>query len=574
MALRATRQYVSVLGPGDGKIRVTRQYVCVLGTAFVFQGDVSDSVSVSDGLEAERISGGVTHNASASDSIAVGVQDFVFGTLPVEDSITAADYATCAFTKNVQCSDSAQVSDCVSRSRAKAIQGRGAGSYTAKEATPSTPYKPPGWGEWPWPGPFPPGYAPSLSLSLTAPEFVAPATPVSEITATLKDGPNQTAQPSTLITWTATWKDTGEPVDIRVSGGEFGGSASTVYANVGEFWGAEPTLEFPTTGSDTGRTIVLKAESTPFEGYASVDAEAEIRIAVCYEESCEEDCEGTEYSGCLPPCDNAVAGGLETTYIGAFTLTACRSGTVGGCSYVDRDAAIAAGNAAVAAISAWAAAQETYCDCIDAIEQYTCELGELQCKRSCRESNGGDTSDLDSAISDKQQQISDAEDARDEAYQEAQEQLGIMDAQAAISIEKVNAYAPESCQYLYSKDLGTEPCTNAGCDDLGPTCGGRSALRCRVFWRVQRKTTNYLCPAGVWEGDWQTVMAGGYTVSGKPYVTYAPMCGGIGYYACSSSPSCSIPGCKQTGWPCHNWYVYEVQVVKQFSDVTEEECCE
>ena len=90
MSLRATRQYVDVLGAGDGKLRVTRQYVDVLG-----KGDGKCRVTrqyvdvLGSAIEAAVYEKSVTSNLQLTQTIVAGLDKYasVTSTLEFADEV-------------------------------------------------------------------------------------------------------------------------------------------------------------------------------------------------------------------------------------------------------------------------------------------------------------------------------------------------------------------------------------------------------------------------------------------------------------------------------------------------------
>ena len=122
---------------------------------------------------------------------------------------------------------------------------------------------PPGWDpDWPFPGASPPGYATHYSLTLTAPETVAVGSSLTP-SAILKDRIlYRTRQPASTATirWTATIND--EPVAVMFDEGEqYEEFVGSPYAQLDDFWGAEPALLFELTAGHIGETLELTASS-------------------------------------------------------------------------------------------------------------------------------------------------------------------------------------------------------------------------------------------------------------------------------------------------------------------------
>lgn len=146
------------------------------------------------------------------------------------------------------------------------------GAYVAKPEVVATPNVPPGWptafGGWPHPGTYPPGYVPSYTLTLVAPEYVY-IDAAAGMTISLRDHATyETQQPDSesKITWSAVKNN--QTVPLRFSGDPaYSDSISSSYESIGQYWGAQPLIEFDITDEDIGETIQLTATTTVFEGY-------------------------------------------------------------------------------------------------------------------------------------------------------------------------------------------------------------------------------------------------------------------------------------------------------------------
>jgi len=141
------------------------------------------------------------------------------------------------------------------------------GAYVAKPAPPPPDPPgadgPPGWDEdWVFPGPLPPGYTPAYSLAISAPSGVAVNGAVA-VSAWLRDhGTYTTVEPTgSTIVWTATID--GTAVQLRFEGGgSYVPSIASNYSDIGDYWGAEPSIELELTEEQQGETLVLRASST------------------------------------------------------------------------------------------------------------------------------------------------------------------------------------------------------------------------------------------------------------------------------------------------------------------------
>ena len=151
-----------------------------------------------------------------------------------------------------------------------------------------------------------------------------------------------------------------------------------------------------------------------------------------------------------------------------------------------------------------------------------------------------------------------------------------LDAKADESMALADLIVPASPQYYYSAAVDTQPLPNAACDDLGPTCGGRNSLRCVVLWAVRRRVTYNYCDGSETTFTWGTRMSGGYTVTGKPYVTYIAYCGAIASHLFYASPSCDGVGdCDPPNFPAKRSVDHEIELYQYFPATTGggEICC-
>jgi len=159
------------------------------------------------------------------------------------------------------------------------------GAYTAKPAADTTPDVPSGWNiDWPFPGPFPPGYIPELSFIASGPTEIMPDDTASGIEFKLADHDTYvTQEPSESLTYTATRKSDSSEVQMKFSGGsEFFASLSDSYSDVGDdFWGGTADIIFDIDASDIGDTIVLTATSEPLN-QSTVTQTHEIDVVVVY----------------------------------------------------------------------------------------------------------------------------------------------------------------------------------------------------------------------------------------------------------------------------------------------------
>jgi len=297
---------------------------------------------------------------------------------------------------------------------------------------------------------------------------------------------------------------------------------------------------------------------------------------------------------CVPQCSNAY--GSVEEYCGSFFTEECRScGECGSgacpdtCTAELRDAVEEQGNIANSKIGDWADAWSAYCALKEAVDELQDQLDALEAQLDALEQArdeacaSGDEEACNAAqaavdakqaeVDAKQQELDEKTEERDQKQQEAEGYEQEAEA-AAQSISMGNALGSDVITAPYAGFItGDGNWADVECDQLGPECLGRDARRCRVWWSVQRKTTQIFGWGGVWEGNWQTQMRGGFTRAGNPYVTYVRDCGGVPKYACSS---CCMPPCPLP--PCHNGcpssYIYEIRCIMTYPEPTGEQCCD
>jgi len=156
-----------------------------------------------------------------------------------------------------------------------------AGAYVAKVADESSLDVPPGWGDWSFPGPNPPGYTPDYGIALTVPQYVVPGTQVTGITGKLTDHEDYgTIEPTGSQVWSATLKSTGATVQLKEEpAGGYADSVTKDYSDLGDdFWGNEPSFYFNIGVEHVGDSVVLLVSDGDVFGNA-VETEGEIPIA-------------------------------------------------------------------------------------------------------------------------------------------------------------------------------------------------------------------------------------------------------------------------------------------------------
>lgn len=148
-----------------------------------------------------------------------------------------------------------------------------AGAYVAKPADPPTRTCPPGWNpNTPLPGdtsislgrpispdpffpaPYPPGYTPDFSLSVTGSNSIA-YTGAASITGSARDRISYPTNEPSAISWTATID--GVSIGLKFSGEAWHTSSLTSPVSFGTYWDAALSIEFDLTADNVGDIIVL-----------------------------------------------------------------------------------------------------------------------------------------------------------------------------------------------------------------------------------------------------------------------------------------------------------------------------
>ncbi len=142
------------------------------------------------------------------------------------------------------------------------------GAYTAKPVViPPVQYPPPWNPIWPWPGPpFPPGF--NAGIRMTADATISPGSATQHVSLTLADWGNA-GPPSGSPTLTATLN--GNPLRLGYSLGTLADSVPTGYEST-------PSLYFEIGPSDSGKTITLMAEGTPYPAFGPLGGAADIAV--------------------------------------------------------------------------------------------------------------------------------------------------------------------------------------------------------------------------------------------------------------------------------------------------------
>jgi len=292
---------------------------------------------------------------------------------------------------------------------------------------------------------------------------------------------------------------------------------------------------------------------------------------------------------CIPECSNAY--GAAVSYLGSYVIEACldcgpcdNPTCTDNCTTECRQAATAAGNQANTKIGQWADAWSAYCTLADAVVVVQQQLDDLEAElvileqardEACAHGTPEECAAAQAAVDAKQAEVDAKQAELDQKTQERDDKLTEADGyeteaetKAAESLSLSNLCVPDGVLIYYSSLASSALWADYDCNQLGPTCLGRDPRRCRVWWHVQKRTTTHFYSGGTFEGTWATVIGGGYTRQGSPYVTSLPGCGGLSSYACSS---CGPAAC-QSG--CAAWLTHELRLIQDYPDPLGEECCD
>jgi len=142
-----------------------------------------------------------------------------------------------------------------------------AGAYVARpavppvypEGPPTVDDVPPGWNlNWPFPGPYPPGYAPTLTLPMTATETIR-FFGTTAITGEFRDNDDFVTNEPDAVIITATIGDVA--VNLRFSGDTEYASSISSDSTLGDYWIINPDIEFELSRRQEGAIVVLTGTS-------------------------------------------------------------------------------------------------------------------------------------------------------------------------------------------------------------------------------------------------------------------------------------------------------------------------
>jgi hypothetical protein len=142
------------------------------------------------------------------------------------------------------------------------------GAYAGKAVAAASSGKPPGWGSWPWPGPWPPGYIPQLSLLPSGPDSVTVDGTASGCEFSLRDQETyRTAEPENdTVVLTAATETTERSLNLKQAGGSYASSIEADYEDIGSsFYGLAMDLVFDTDETDVGDKVVVTATTSPLD---------------------------------------------------------------------------------------------------------------------------------------------------------------------------------------------------------------------------------------------------------------------------------------------------------------------
>ncbi len=142
-----------------------------------------------------------------------------------------------------------------------------AGAYVAKPADAAASRCWPDWPlGWPAPGetgydpdpffpaPYPPGYAPVLTMVMTATDTIT-FDGTATVTGSARDNGTCVTNEPSAMTWTAAIS--GSSVNLRFNGDPSYSSSLSSSVSFGTYWGATPSIEFELTDSNVGNTVTL-----------------------------------------------------------------------------------------------------------------------------------------------------------------------------------------------------------------------------------------------------------------------------------------------------------------------------
>jgi hypothetical protein len=296
------------------------------------------------------------------------------------------------------------------------------------------------------------------------------------------------------------------------------------------------------------------------------------------------DCEDDEEE-CMEQCSNAA--GWTEEYGGSYTVTDCRNcngGCPETCTPENQDWVEGLGAEAVGLIGDWASAWGEYCGLKEKVEELEEELDDLkdqlstlqQAKASaCADGPSPACTAAEEKVNAKQQEIDAKEkeieekkEERDKKKTEAGNYLKQADRKAIESVSAADSLGEITATYS-SHITGDGTWADTECDKLGPDCFGKDPTRCSVRWIIMRRTTSVNPKTGyTYTGQWGTVLSGGFTPNGLPYVTYIRGCGGVPKYACASYG----PRACENGCGMH--YTYEVRSHTGYPRTHAEICCQ
>ena len=289
---------------------------------------------------------------------------------------------------------------------------------------------------------------------------------------------------------------------------------------------------------------------------------------------------------CLSDCSNAVSENPVETYCGSYFVEAC-SANPDPCDWsTGKEECLQAGWRASSALGDWSDLWIEYCSLVEAVEELEHELEVLQnqlavletirdaeCAKPPPNNCAAAQADVDAKqeeVDAKQEEIGEKEVERDAKQSEAQTKYDEAESEAADSAS-LAATNPCACAQHLIEFVNSAPVADYECEQLAPDCIGKDPLRCQVWWLVQRKTHQYWYSGGEFHGSWNTMMGGGYAVSGQPYVTYI-----FATVSCVPMYACSETGPHACEDGCSSYFEYEYRLLQTFPLTTPEGevCCD
>jgi hypothetical protein len=336
---------------------------------------------------------------------------------------------------------------------------------------------------------------------------------------------------------------------------------------------------------------------------------------------------------CLVPCDNAREDD-EIVYVGTQETSGCESGDCGECPDPEGAAQLKLTVVQLfKERDNYDLHWPKYCELEDEVKELEDELEELEkeldelteiknriCAEVMTEEEAADCAEAEAAVDEKQKEVDEKQEELDKKKEERDKEKDLADK----ALQQINTLAGQTftqshsantqaaCQYYslanYTPQF-TKEWTNKECDELPPakSCFDRKPSRCAVYWTLQRRTVEswvgrcrqqrppcpYTGPLAwfecmFWNAPyewiqmppmdysphtvyWTAVLTGGFTPTGRMYITTDDECASYGTSAVYSSDcenpltACTTLGTRQ---------VYEYRMIFRYSTQMKKINCE